>query len=278
MWDFAVYARFIHRALLALVCVLLLLSSNDARSESPSGHVTVAAVQFAGRGTVKVDPTCSGSHVNCAIEALIRRAARRGSRIVVTPEYALAQRAPEATPTVGESPSDPARAPLLTRFATLANELDLYLVLNLRTNRNGKLHNTQVAFNPEGTVVGIHHKFELFRGEKRTHTAGDDVSVFETPWGRVGMLICADLYGDARLHDKLTGELGARIIVLSSMWTVSRATRWQAAFAHDWNVYVVAANTTAGPGKGGGVFDRSGQPLAISENGTDGLTIASIPP
>jgi predicted amidohydrolase len=170
-----------------------------------------------------------------------------------------------------------ARAPLLTRFSGLARELGIYVALHLETKRDGHLFNTLVALGPGGKVVGVHHKFELFGSERDTHTPGERVMAFDTPFGRVGLLVCADVYGDPRLHDELTGDVGARIVALSARWTVSGATRWQAAFARDWGVYVVAANASRGPGKGGGVFDPKGRALAIDEGGQATVTVASIP-
>jgi predicted amidohydrolase len=126
-------------------------------------------------------------------------------------------------------------------------------------------------------VVGVHDKFELYGSERSSHARGVDVSTFDTPFGRVGMLICADLYGDPHLHDALAGDLDAHIIALSSMWTVPRATRWQAAFARDWSVYVAAANSTGDAGRGGGVFDSRGRGMALDETGKPTVTVAQIP-
>jgi hypothetical protein len=61
------------------------------------------------------------------------------------------------------------------------------------------------------------------------------------------------------------------------MWTVAGATRWQAAFAHDWQVHVVAANRSAGAARGGGVFDPEGRALTSSESGLSELLVAEIP-
>ena len=225
---------------------LVLLTASDARSRQNTDQVKVAAVQLASRDASKVDPRCAKKDNNCAIEALIRRAHRQGAALVVTPEYSLDQRFAEPTPKIGLAPTDTKKSPLLTRFSALARELGVYLAIHLETTRSRRRHNTQVAFEPNGQVVGVHHKFELYGSEKDRHTPGTDVMAFETPFGRVGMLVCADVYGDPRLHDELANEHGARIIALSTKWTVPRATNWQAAFARDWGVYVVAANASAG--------------------------------
>ena len=56
----------------------------------------------------------------------------------------------------------------------------------------GKVYNTSFGFDPEGNQVARHRKMHLFdidvKGgqsfkESDTFTAGDEVTVFDTPWG-----------------------------------------------------------------------------------------------
>lgn len=276
MSDSAVFSRSIDPPWWALAAALFCLTASDAHSEQSEGTVRVASVQ-AGDDASRVDASCAKADANCAIEALVRQAHEQGAALVVTPEYALRQSHAEPAPKLGDVPADTGRSPLLSRFSAVARELGIYLALHLETKRGKRLYNSQVALGPEGEVVGVHHKFELFGSERDTHTAGDGVMAFDTPFGRVGLLVCADVYGDPRMHDELTREAGARIIALSAKWTVARATRWQAAFARDWGVFVVAANAASGAGRGGGVFDPQGQALAIDERGEGAVTVATIP-
>jgi predicted amidohydrolase len=262
---------------LAVSIAVALSGSGVVRSDQSEPTVRVAAVQYAGSSPTDIDPDCGAGDVNCAVEALIRRAKSRGASLVVTPEYGLTQSTIEASPSVGSLPADVESAPIATRFGELAAELGIYLVINMETRDGGRLRNTQVAFDPDGRVVARHHKFELYESERDSHVAGDDVTAFETPFGRVGLLICADIYGDPRLHDRLTDELGAHIVAFSTQWTVAGATRWPAAFARDWGVYVVAANGSGGKGKGSGVFDPTGKALAIDASAAPLVTIADVP-
>lgn len=239
-------------------------------------EVLIAAVLYTGSGQAPVERACRGDSA-CAIDSLVRMAAKQGAKLIVTPEYGFDQVEAEPDPALGTVVRSSSRAPLLTRFGALANELDVYLVIDLQTQAGGRRYNTQVAFDPKGVIVAKHHKFELFGAEKERLTAGTDVSAFETPFGTVGLLICADIYGPPRLHERLVSELGVDVIAMSSMWTVPTATRWQAAFAHDWEVFVVAANRSAGDARGGGVFDPHGRALASSEAAQSEVVLAPIP-
>lgn len=256
---------------------LLAMTGGEARSDDGAERVVVAAVGPVGQDASEVEASCSRADVACALEALVRRAAGRGAALVVTPEYGLDGYAPEPAPSLGDRPDDDQIAPLATRFGRLSRELGIYLVLALATREDRRLHNSQIAFDPDGRVVGKHHKVELYAGERDRFTPGTGVTAFDTPFGRVGLLICADIYGDPRLHDELSGTRRARILALSTMWTVAKATRWQAAFARDWGLFVVAANSSRGEGRGGGIFDPAGASLALSEDARPNIVVASIP-
>ena len=203
----------------------------------------------------------------CRVEALIREAAYRGAAMAVVSEAAFEEAGYEAVPVVGRLP--PPSSPVQHRFSVLAEELEMYIVIALNTGDERGHYSSQVAFAPDGRVVARHHKFELYDDESSEYVAGDDVSVFPTPFGRVGLLICSDLYGDPRMHHRLVDELGANIIALSSIWTVPDSIRWQSAFAHDWGVTLVAANGAAADGKGAGIYDSDGDALVTSRAGHD---------
>jgi predicted amidohydrolase len=216
--------------------------------------------------------------------ALVRQAARRGARLIVTPEYGLALRQPAADPAVGDRPAaDVTLAPdsPLVVFGALATELQVYLVLALRTaapdpEGGQDVFNTQIAYGPDGRVLAKHHKIVLFARERLRLTAGEEPAVFDTPFGRVGLLICADLYGDPQMHDQLVNGQSATIVAISAQWTVERAAHWQAAFARDWGVHVVAANSAWDDGRGGGIFDPRGRSLAVHHSARPGIAFASI--
>lgn len=211
----------------------------------------------------------------CKVEVLIRHAVDRGSSLVVLSEAAFEEADPESLPVVGRRPPRTG-APLQRRFAALARELEIYLVIQLELTDGALLRSAQIAFDPDGVVVARHYKFELYDSEVEEYAPGDDVSVFSTPFGKVGLLVCSDLYGDPRMHERLVDTLGAQIIALSSIWTVEDSTRWQAAFAHDWGVVLVAANGAAGYGRGAGIYDRTGRAVVVTHDGRDEVVTGAV--
>jgi predicted amidohydrolase len=241
----------------------------------------VAAIQYSSGQYAKVSGCSSASGGDtCAIKEMITQATDQDAVLVVAPELGLETTINEKDPGLGDNPGSDGQwsnKSLIKIFSQQAKEKGIYLVIHLPTS-SGKDHfSTQVAFDPEGAVVGVHHKFELFSGEKDTYTPGTDVMVFDSPLGKVGLMICADIYGDMALHSKLAEELGSRVLAFSSYWTAKGAANWQASFAKNWGLYVVASNTSAGTGVGGGIFDPQGKALIRVEEKKPSLAVAEIP-
>lgn len=247
----------------ACVTLPFLLGGAPARD-----GVRVAALQYSGDAAT-VDARCAADDAVCGLTHLVRKAHAQGARIVVAPEYALQGGEPD--PEVGEPVS---RGQLGIVSATAA-ELEIYIVVNLLTHADGKRFNALIAFGPDGAVVARHHKFELYAGEKDDLTPGDEITFFSTPFARVALIVCADIYADPAFHERLAEE-GADIVLVSSQWTVADAQRWQAAFARDWNVFVVAANSSTGDGRGGGVFDPTGKALGRGHASQNDVVVADL--
>ena len=272
--------------------LILLLAVGCAPPDDPmavagqalSGGKKVAAVQYASGGHAAVDSACSSSSLPdaCAVGKLVAQAQSKGAVLVVTPEYGLGQKYYEPVPTLGENPGTSSSwtdDTLIKGFSKQAAKLAIHIVIDLQTTEGqGKpKYNTLVAFDSKGKVVGVHHKFELFSSESKNLTPGKGVMVFDSPVGKVGLLICADMYGDLRLHDKLTRTLKARVVAVSSLWTAPAGHLWQANFAKNWGVYVVGSNTVSGDGKGGGIYGPDGKALAEHLTSGAAVVVAEIP-
>lgn len=272
--------------------LILLLAVGCAPPDDPmavagqalSGGKKVAAVQYASGGHAAVDSACSSSSLPdaCAVGKLVAQAQSKGAVLVVTPEYGLGQKYYEPVPTLGENPGTSSSwtdDTLIKGFSKQAAKLAIHIVIDLQTTEGqGKpKYNTLVAFDSKGKVVGVHHKFELFSSESKNLTPGKGVMVFDSPVGKVGLLICADIYGASPLHNKLVKTLKARVIAFSAHWMTAGAPSYPATFAKTHGVYFIAANTTLGPGQGGGVYDPNGKTLAQSTKNTPSIIYATIP-
>ena len=129
------------------------------------------------------------------VEPMIREAAAGGAKIVVTTEcfldgYAIADKSIplETYRALGEPIPD---GDYYRRLAALADELDVHLVAGMMEADGDARYNTAVLLGPDGKLLGKYHKQKLGHESVR-NTPGKSSLVFGTPYGRVGIMICAD--------------------------------------------------------------------------------------
>jgi predicted amidohydrolase len=78
-------------------------------------------------------------------------------------------------------------------FGLLAKQHDLYIVAGLLERDGHLVYNTSVLLGPDGELIGKYRKVTLPRGEiEGGITPGHEYPVFETRFGKVGMMICYD--------------------------------------------------------------------------------------
>jgi len=129
------------------------------------------------------------------VEPMIREAAVGGAKIVVTTEcfldgYAIADKSIplETYRALGEPIPDGKH---FQRLAALADELDVHLVAGMLEADGDARFNTAVLLGPDGRLLGKYRKQKLGHESVR-NTPGGASLVFDTPYGRAGIMICAD--------------------------------------------------------------------------------------
>ena len=145
-------------------------------------------------------PVTADKAVNLAVARdYVRRAADGGAQLAVLPEMFCCLYTNEAF----RANAEPAGGPVHTAMAGLARETGLWLVAGSMPEADGeRIYNTSFVFDPAGRQAAFHRKMHLFdidvKGgqrfmESETFTAGDSVTVFDTPFGKLGLCICFDL-------------------------------------------------------------------------------------
>ncbi|MFH1130956.1 MAG: carbon-nitrogen hydrolase family protein, partial [Pseudomonadota bacterium] len=166
----------------------------------PYSSFKVAAVQYSSGDHAYIS-NCANDL--CGLAYFIQEAATKSAVLVVTPEYAVEQTTAELAPDIGDWPAKDARwgsGSIMKTFTKLADSLNITLIFNLITQEgygsSAKLYNTSVAVNGSGKVLARHYKFQLYGNESNLLTPGSSVqtSFFDTPAGKIGMLICADVH------------------------------------------------------------------------------------
>lgn len=179
----------------ALVIMLLLSSMSGAAPPRPSQEPPAAKLSVRVAGIVLKWVRGDKAANFRRAEPMIREAATKGAKIVCTAEcfldgYAIADKS---------IPLDEYRAlgePIpsgeyFIRLAALAKELKVHLVVGMLEADGKERYNTAVLIGPEGTLVGKYRKQKLGHEAVR-NTPGTVSHVFPTPYGRMGLMICAD--------------------------------------------------------------------------------------
>ena len=151
------------------------------------------------------------------IEPLVREAAKRGAQIVCTTEcfldgYAIADKSIplDTYRALGEPIPD---GPSFRKLAALADELDIHLIAGLLEADDEQRFNTAVLLGPDGKLVGKYRKQKL-QHELVRNTPGSESPIFVTPYGKLGLIICAD-----RTEADIVGRIctrGADLVICPS--------------------------------------------------------------
>ena len=127
------------------------------------------------------------------LENFIREAAARGADLVVTPETSFYRYEPWGQDGVTMLDLAKHYDDLRSKFSSLAEELNISLVIGLREPSGDEVkpvYNTALFIGPDGKMLGKQHKVFPSNAEMKWTRAGITHSVFETAFGRVGMMIC----------------------------------------------------------------------------------------
>ena len=156
--------------------------------------------------------------------------------------------------------AEPIPGPSTEYFGTLAKKHGLYIVAGLVERDQHLVYNVAVLIDPEGKLVGTYRKVTLPRGEISGGIApGDDYPVFDTRFGKVGMMVCYDGFFP-EVARELTNR-GAEVIA----WPVAGCNPLLArARACENHVYLVSSTYTdvAIDWTITAIYDREGQPIA----------------
>ena len=127
---------------------------------------------------------------------LIGRLARKGAQMVVLPEACL-QRYPveNSNLTIDQMReiAEPQNGPYANAFRDAARTHGIYLVAAYDRRESSKIYNTAELISPDGTTIGLYNKTHTLRQpEKGYYTPGDSLPVFDTDFGKIGILVCID--------------------------------------------------------------------------------------
>jgi N-carbamoylputrescine amidase len=156
------------------------------------------------------------------VRRTVAQARERGAALVVLPESALGGYLYEPCVEGAPAPCDPPPAlrrdgEEIARLARLAG--DVVVCIGYTEEAPGGPYSSAVCVSGDG-VLGHHRKVHLPAGERDWFGAGAGFAAFDTPIGRIGMLVCYDkLFPEAARQLALDG---AGLIASLAAWPVCR--------------------------------------------------------
>ncbi len=181
----------------------------------------------------------------------VKETAGKGCRLVALPEMFNCPYGNEYFPVYAEEFPG---GETINTLADLARQHSIYLVGgSIPEKEDGNLYNTSFVFGPDGNLLTRHRKIHLFDidipgeikfKESDTLSPGDTVTVFDTPFCRVGLAVCYDIR-----FPELTRSMalqGIHLLVLPAAFNMTTGpAHWELtmrARALDNQIYVAAVS------------------------------------
>lgn len=190
-------------------------------------RIRAAIIQALLRGSAEA----RGAH----IRELVRQAAAQMADLVTLPEIWNGPYQQDLFPSFAE----PRFGPSWQLLSALAAEYGIWLAGgSIAEYEDGKIYNTAYVFDRSGKEAARHRKMHLFDVqitggqhfmESATLTAGNDVTVFETEFCKMGLCICYD----ARFPElfRLMVDRGAKLILVPAAFNLTTGpAHWEPLF------------------------------------------------
>ncbi|GAB4020489.1 MAG: hypothetical protein Fur0010_23070 [Bdellovibrio sp.] len=192
------------------------------------------------------------------ISDYIEDAYQNGAELFITPEFAVvgypsqpdaddnfasvAQAAPYAEEKQG---------PTFKYFSRIASTLKMYLHIGFLEKVKGEklFYNSVMVINPQGQLVTVYHKQNLFGGEYKFIKPGTGPVTYQSPAGKIGLGVCADIYD----YDFLSQYKNLKVdaLSLSSSWTIhNSAYSYYQSAARELNTIIMGSNHSYYPDSG----------------------------
>ncbi len=154
------------------------------------------------------------------MKSIVTRAAAEKNDIIVFPELALTGYDNDNELSMHHNNAEVIPGPATEDMAALAKKLNVYVIFGMPEQDKARPDIYYIAaalVGPEG-VVGAYRKIHLASPPRFTETkefvGGDQVPVFDTRFGKIGIQICRDFWFYSDLS-KILALKGARIIINS---------------------------------------------------------------
>ena len=183
-------------------------------------------------------------------EDMVKQAAVNGANVVVLPEMFNCPYSKEYL----SSFADAENGESVETMSSWAKDNGVILIGGSIPEKDGdKLYNTCFVFDENGTVIAKHRKMHLFdvdieggiRFKESNHfAAGNEITVFDTKYGKMGVLVCFDMRFPELV--RAMARRGAEVVICPAQFNMTTGPKhWELtirARAMDNEIYYVGAS------------------------------------
>ena len=193
-----------------LVLIILILISSPMKAQNKTKEFKLAIVQM------YVEPGNLQKNLKHASD-LISEAAAGGAEFVLLPEVPdLGWTHPSAKEYAGKIPG----GKTFKAFAEAAKKNNVWLCCGIVERDGDAIYNAAVIINNEGELMIKHRKLNELDIAHDVYAQGDRLNVCKTPWGTIGLMICADGTAIDHVLTRSLCYMGADVILSPSSWAV----------------------------------------------------------
>lgn len=211
---------------------------------------------------LRVEPDARAANLANAV-ARIEQAALAGADVVLLPEaLPIGWMAPDTREAADSMPD----GRTCRAFREAAARTGVHVCTGLVERAGDRVFNAAVLIDPAGDVSLHHRKINELDIAHDLYARGDRLGVTETPWGRIGLMICADAFVGGEVISRTLASMGADVILSPCAWAVPAnhdqacepyGALWRSCYgavARDHGVWIAGASNvgpiTAGPWQG----------------------------
>ena len=196
--------------LMIFIAALLLITAHDMKSQNTVKEFKLALVQM------YVEPSELQKNLNHAA-VLIAEAARGGADIALLPEVLdLGWTHPSAKILAGTIPGGRS----FEALSAAAKKNRIWLCCGIVERDGDVVYNSAVIIDSNGKLVIKHRKLNELDIAHDVYAQGDRLNVCKTPWGTIGLMICADGTAIDHVLARSLCYMGADVILSPSSWAV----------------------------------------------------------
>lgn len=157
------------------------------------------------------------------IEGYIECAYKRGVQFLVFPEMCLTGYEYDESNNIQANLAEHKESKTIKRLAHLSERYKMYCILGIpEKDEKEEVYDAALICTPEGETH-IYRKIHLALQEAKWAKAGDKPCLIETPWGKVGICICYDIYSFPELI-RYYAAMGARLVINATAYAKSRGS------------------------------------------------------